>query len=254
MGEGPDASSAPAGCPSGLTSPSPFDAVAPATRSSLSRSLDQLRRALDELGREGGDAAPDEARVLALVDEVAERYGVEATIQVALTPALRRHRPDGAGTAAIEHARERVVGRLFTEWLSLRVPPEVALGGRRGRAVLCELPEGPALVSLALALTLSRLEWRTHVVGVETSGPELLDVVATIRPRVLVLASESRDSLLQMAEVARRVARRPLVAVTGGGADPDVATALGGVLLPDDPVLAGYQLDALAGPRPDLTA
>jgi len=183
----------------------------------------------------------DEGRAQAIFDRALAVYSVDAVLGRLALPALRsvgERWSAGEATVAQEHfastlLRGRLLG-LARGW-----------GAGTGPRALLACPPGEQhdLGLIAFGLALRGRGWRVVFLGPDTPVATVAEEAARLRPELVVLAFARTDGDGVIAELAE-LGRSVRLAVGGGAATPELADAVGAVLLEPDPVAAAEALTA----------
>ena len=195
---------------------------APAAAGELSGAF---RQALD---------AFDEPAAQAVLDRLVSDLSVPAMLREVVMPYLAELGERWArGTASIgqEHFASNVIrGRLAglaRGWGS----------GHGPRAVLaCPPGELHDLALMVFGIVLNRNGWTIDYLGMSTPVEELTRTVGATHPDLVVVAATLPDNLAPHATQLTELAGRAPLALAGPGATPQIAAAVGALLLTGDPV------------------
>jgi DNA-binding transcriptional MerR regulator/methanogenic corrinoid protein MtbC1 len=111
--------------------------------------------------------------------------------------------------------------------------------GRGPRAMLaCPPGERHDLALMMFGIALNRAGWRIDYLGADTPAEELSRTVQARRPDLLVLAATRPETLEPLRAALAALAREVPLILSGAGATPELAAAVGCRLLEGDPVSA----------------
>jgi MerR family transcriptional regulator, light-induced transcriptional regulator len=192
---------------------------------------EDLRVALD---------AMDEPAAQAVLDRLLSDYTVEGVLREVLLPylfGLGERWERGEVSVAQEHFASNLVrGRLTA----------LARGWGNGRGpqalLACPPREQHDLALVVFGVVLSRAGWRVRYLGTDTPSEELVRLVATDHPDLVVLAATAPERFGEVRDDLARMAAVVPVAIAGAGATAAVARDVGARLLTGDPVSAAQRL------------
>ena len=184
-----------------------------------------LRQALD---------AFDEPAAQAVLDRLMSDLSLTAVLRDVVLPYLTElgeRWERGTASVAQEHFASNLIrGRLAG----------LARGWGNGhgpRAVLaCPPGELHDLALMVFGIVLDRNGWRIDYLGMNTPVEELTRTVDARHPDLVVLAATLPENLEPHAAQLTALAHRTPLALAGAGATPQIADAVGALLLAGDPV------------------
>ena len=182
----------------------------------------------------------DDVGANAVLDRLLADLGVSTVIAEVIVPYLvdlGERWADGSATVAEEHFATGVIrGRL----LGLARGWD---GGSGPRALLaCPSGELHDLGLICFGIALRGHGWRITYLGADTPQSTLIEAVAQLAPKIVVLAA-TRPARLRALVGTARTMKAP-IAVAGRGATRRVAEELGAALLDVDPVTAAARVAA----------
>jgi DNA-binding transcriptional MerR regulator len=197
----------------------------------------RLREALEGL---------DEADANGVLDEALAGLSLEFVIETVIFPVLREI---GAGwdsgriTVGQEHfATNLLRGRL------LGLTRGWGAGGGPWAVLACPPGERHDLGLICFGLALWRRGWRIAFLGADSPVATVAETATDLDAGMIVIATTDRNRLEEAADDFRKLARQHPLGIGGGGADAELAKALGSMALAESPSEAAKSLDqALAG-------
>ena len=189
-----------------------------------------LRQALD---------AFDEPAAQAVLDRLMTELSLPAVLRDVVLPYLAdlgERWQRGTASIAVEHFASNLIrGRLAglaRGW-----------GSGRGPQALLACPAGELhdMALMVFGIVLNRNGWRIGYLGPSTPVEELARAAATSRPDLVVLAATVPETLEQVRPELTSLARRVPLALAGAGATPELARAVGALLMTRDPVTEAEQ-------------
>ena len=196
----------------------------PSTASELAGAL---RRALDTF---------DEPAAQAVLDRLVSDLSVPTMLREVVLPYLAElgeRWARGTSSIAQEHFASNVIrGRLAglaRGW-----------GNGHGPRALLACPPGELhdLALMVFGIVLNRTGWRIDYLGANTPVEELTRTVEASKPDLVVLAAARTPAFEGLAAQLTELAQRAPLALAGAGATPQLAAAVGALLLCGDPVTA----------------
>ena len=184
-----------------------------------------LRQALD---------AFDEPAAQAVLDRLLADLSVPAVLRDVVLPYLAdlgERWQHGTASVAMEHFASNVIrGRLAglaRGW-----------GSGHGPQALLACPPGELheMALMVFGIVLHRNGWRIGYFGASTPVEELERAVDASRPDLVVLAATLPETLEPLGPELAALARRAPLALAGGGATAQIASAAGARLMAGDPV------------------
>ena len=186
-----------------------------------------LRRALDTF---------DEPAAQAVLDRLVSDLSVPTMLREVVLPYLAdlgERWVRGTASIAQEHFASNVIrGRLAglaRGW-----------GNGHGPRALLACPPGELhdLALMVFGIVLNRTGWRIDYLGANTPVEELTRTVEASQPDLVVLAATQTPTFAGLAVQLTELARCAPLALAGAGATPQLAAAVGALLLCGDPVTA----------------
>ena len=175
----------------------------------------------------------DEAGAERVVDEILDRFALEAALQQVLMPFLVEvgaRWADGDLSVTQEHFASHIVrGRLATLGTEV-VPADDA----PTVVVACAPGERHDIAPLAFSILLRREGWRVRYLGADTPIIDLAFACRRIQPDLVVVAASRPSAIISAKQGLRRIAGRSALAIAGAGASRDLAKDLGAVWLEGD--------------------
>ena len=96
---------------------------------------------------------------------------------------------------------------------------------------------------MVFGIVLNRNGWRIGYLGASTPTGELERAVGATRPDLLVLAATRPETLEPLRAQLATLARHAPLALAGPGATPQIAAAVGALLLTGDPVTEAENME-----------
>ena len=189
-----------------------------------------LRQAMD---------AFDEPAAQAVLDRLMAELSLSAVLRDVVLPYLtdlgERWQRGTASIAAEHFASNLIRGRLAglaRGW-----------GSGHGPQALLACPPGELhdIPLMIFGIVLHRNGWRIGYLGPSTPVEELARAAATSHPDLVVLAATVPETLEQVRPELTSLARRIPLALAGAGATPELARAVGALLMTRDPVTEAEQ-------------
>lgn len=232
IGEGLSAAEAAAQVPQ-----QPLSTAKPGPGFEGSRLATRLREALEGL---------DEAGANAVLDEALAGLSLEFAVETVIFPVLREIGAgwdDGRISVGQEHfATSLLRGRL------LGLARGWGAGGGTWAVLACPPGERHDLGLICFGLALWRRGWRIAFLGADSPIATVAETAAELGAGLIVIAATDRNRLEEVADDLRQLARQYRLGIGGGGADAELAEALGSMALAASPSEAAKALDqALAG-------
>jgi predicted PurR-regulated permease PerM len=181
-------------------------------------------------------AAGDQDEASDIAAEVGQRTDPETALDQVIVPALclaRRDRAEGALGSDELRFVVRAAREIGDEVSALRERPITAPDPDRVRVLLCSArDEAESVAAELFGLTLDPNRWEVKVAGDETLASELVELVGTFRPAVLVIAVLPPGGVAHARYLITRVRQRfPEVKVlVGRWGCADESDARGGAL------------------------
>ena len=202
-------------------------ALATGSGNALEREGAALRQALDSLN---ADAAHG------VLDRVLGTFTLETVLAGLVLPYLRElgeRWERGEASVGQEHFASNLIrGRLLG----------LARGWERGdgHSVLlaCASGEQHDLPLIVFGLALRNRGWRIFFLGADTPAGTVAEAADQLEPTLVVISAVEEEALRREMPGLRALARDHRLSLAGGGADPDLARALGCGILVGDPVAA----------------
>ena len=190
-----------------------------------------LRQALD---------AFDEPAAHAVLDRLVSDLSLTTVLRDVVVPYLAelgQRWQRGTASVAQEHFASNVIrGRLAglaRGWGS----------GHGPRAVLaCAPGELHDMALMVFGIVLNRNGWRIDYLGTNTPVEELGRAADATHPDLIVLAATLPETLKPLRPKLAALARRAPLALAGTGATPQLASAVGALLIAGDPVTEAEQI------------
>ena len=195
-----------------------------------SEPLAALRQALD---------AFDEAAAQAVLDRLMTELSLPAVLRDVVLPYLAdlgERWQRGTASIAMEHFASNLIrGRLaglVRGW-----------GSGHGPQALLACPPGELhdMALMVLGIMLNRSGWRIGYLGASTPVEELARAAGTSPPDLIVLAATVPENLEPLRSELASLAGRVPLALAGGGATAQIASAVGARLMTRDPVTEAEQ-------------
>jgi MerR family transcriptional regulator, light-induced transcriptional regulator len=202
----------------------------PAGPAAGSEPFAELRRAL---------GAFDEPAAQAVLDRLIAELSLPAVLRDIVLPYLadlgERWQAGTASIAAEHFASNLIRGRLAglaRGW-----------GSGHGPQALLACPPGELhdMALMIFGIVLNRTGWRIAFLGPSTPVEELARAAATSRPDLVVLAATVPGVLEPLRSELTSLARRIPLALAGAAATPELAHAVGALLMTRDPVTEAEQ-------------
>jgi MerR family transcriptional regulator, light-induced transcriptional regulator len=96
---------------------------------------------------------------------------------------------------------------------------------------------------MAFGIVLNRNGWRIDYLGTSTPVEELTRTVDATHPDLVVVAATLPENLAPHATQLTELARHAPLALAGPGATPQIAAAVGALLLTGDPVTEAENME-----------
>jgi MerR family transcriptional regulator, light-induced transcriptional regulator len=182
----------------------------------------------------------DEPRAQAVVDRLLATFTLQTVLRDVVLPYLHElgeRWERGEASVAQEHFASNVLrGRLLG----------LARGWGEGvgpRAVLaCAPGELHDLPLIVFGLVLAERGWPITYLGPDTPVATILETLADLEPRLVVISAITRQSLRAAQPQLTELARKVPLALAGAGVTADLARAIGASLLEGDPVTAAERV------------
>jgi methanogenic corrinoid protein MtbC1 len=175
----------------------------------------------------------DEAGAERVVDEVLDRFALDAALDQVLMPFLVEVGTRwAAGDLSVtqEHFASHIV-RSRLAMLGAEVSPA---DDAPTVVVACAPGERHDIAPLAFSILLRREGWQVRYLGADTPMTDLAFACRRIQPDLVVVAASRASAMVGGKQGLRRIAARSALAIAGAGASRELAQDLGAVWLEGD--------------------
>ena len=172
----------------------------------------------------------DEAGAERVVDEVLDRFALDAALDQVLMPFLVEVGTRwAAGDLSVtqEHFASHIV-RSRLAMLGAEVSPA---DDAPTVVVACAPGERHDIAPLAFSILLRREGWQVRYLGADTPMTDLAFACRRIQPDLVVVAASRASAMVGGKQGLRRIAARSALAIAGAGASRELAQDLGAVWL-----------------------
>jgi DNA-binding transcriptional MerR regulator len=186
----------------------------------------------------------DEPRAHAEIDAVLAEFDSETLMRAVFLPLLREIGDlweASQVSVAQEHFASNLIRRRldgFARRWDAGVGPVAVLA--------CPPEEEHDIPLLMFGIALGNRGWRITYLGARTPVEDLLGIVSTVHPAVVVLASPRVEALEELEAPLRSIASDVRLILGGAGPTAELAGRLNAMLLEQDPVSAASRVAALA--------